>query len=60
MSEIDVKMSKANDKLIELTSASDVLKRKQLEAERALSAVKLKLEQLDSKANPYIEMLENV
>lgn len=58
--EVDVKMTKASEKLVELSSASDKLKRQQIEAERALSAVKSKLEQLDSKANPYSELLENV
>lgn len=58
--EVDVKMTKASEKLVELSSASDKLKRQQIEAERALSAVKSKLEQLDNKANPYSELLENV
>ena len=60
LAEVDAKMIKANAKLTELNSATDMLKQKQLEAERALSAVKTKIEQLDGKANPYREMLENV
>lgn len=58
LSAIDIKLKKAQIKLQELNSKSNEAKRTQLQTEKSLSALSSSLQQLLSKANPYVNLLD--
>lgn len=56
---VDSKLKKAQLKLQELNSAADSAKQQQLQAEKRLSALRSELAQVEAKANPYAQMLND-